>query len=282
MVLWLPVIPNMGNGRRCRDVIELNDLVEFFWLFLRSCFFCFLDIPGSIVGRNRTICIWATSWKGIRIRWRRIRRRKSRPEYRMVSMELFFRRKYRRLFLELDEVHNKMQRRFIWSVFWENIILSEHFEAETDCWRFGYVSFTCHNCWKSLTTKSKKSFDAGSLSHLGGVYTPDASTWLTGDQGSAVLLWQLRREYTYSVFYVDMLHAFTKSIRTKDKGISCSFLLHSWCSMNAYIIRVFTFWAIFCNFSTWKPLNITGLKIHSLTPSIPIISPANVSIDSEN
>ena len=84
---WLSFIRNMGKC--CRDVIELNDgesiLVEFCCFFapvvvvvvvcLFVClffrFFHFLTIPGSVIGRNRTICIWATFWTRIRIRWRR-------------------------------------------------------------------------------------------------------------------------------------------------------------------------------------------------------------------
>ena len=69
----------MGNGRRWRDAIELNDgqsiLVEF------CCFFGFLVIPDSVIGRNKIIFIWATLWTRIRIRWRRAGRRKSRQEY---------------------------------------------------------------------------------------------------------------------------------------------------------------------------------------------------------
>ena len=42
--LWLPLILNMGNGRRCRDVIYLNNgesiLVEFFCLFAPLCCCC--------------------------------------------------------------------------------------------------------------------------------------------------------------------------------------------------------------------------------------------------
>ena len=42
---------------------------------------------SCLFDRNRTICIWATSWTQIRIRWRRVSRRKSRlQEYESTGL----------------------------------------------------------------------------------------------------------------------------------------------------------------------------------------------------
>ena len=54
-----------------------------FFCFFAPCFFVFLAIPGSVISRNRTVCIWATFWTRIRIRLRRARHLRN---YRMVSM----------------------------------------------------------------------------------------------------------------------------------------------------------------------------------------------------